>query len=151
MSDPTHFLDSFELAEQDILRAGERHERLNDQATRYPVPPWVKAAMLDRDGRGCRFCRTRALKLEIDHIKPRSSFPKWDLWKADRSSNLHHLCETCNRSKSNRRLVSEPRLGITATCVQCAPPAEWADTGERHPVWCARCGASHVMDENQIR
>lgn len=152
MADPTHFLSSIEMAEKDIQRAAERFPLENDNGgIRYPVPPWVKSAITERDGHRCRLCNTRALKLEIDHIRPRSSFKKWELWLADRSDNLQWLCDHCNRSKSNRRVVFEKRLGITATCVTCAPPIESQDSGSRIGVWCRRCGPSHGEDESQIR
>lgn len=50
----------------------------------------------------CDLCgqsyREHGISLEVDHIKPRSRFPKLALDK----DNLQVLCKACNRGKSNR-------------------------------------------------
>lgn len=47
-------------------------------------------------GRQCMVCGATG-KLHIDHIKPRSKFPKLEL----EMSNLQVLCEDCNMGKLN--------------------------------------------------
>ncbi|MFI0911761.1 RNA-guided endonuclease IscB [Streptomyces abikoensis] len=47
-------------------------------------------------GRACAYCGVRAVRLNIDHIHPRSR------GGADRVSNLVLCCAPCNQAKSNR-------------------------------------------------
>jgi 5-methylcytosine-specific restriction endonuclease McrA len=67
-----------------------------------------------RDGENCAYC-FRDIRLgngEIDHVIPRSAWPKEWLWLADDSSNLVAACKACNQSKSNfyERFKGENRM-----------------------------------------
>ena len=64
------------------------------------IPDSVRLAVLERDGRRCRKCRS-ARRLEIDHIVPLSK------GGSSEKSNLQVLCRRCNRSKWKTHL---PRL-----------------------------------------
>jgi len=56
-----------------------------------------------RDGENCAYCfgDIRLGNGEIDHVIPRSAWPKEWLWLADDSSNLVAACKACNQKKSN--------------------------------------------------
>lgn len=51
-------------------------------------------------GNACQCCGARppAVRLNVDHIKPRSRYPRLAL----RLSNLQILCAACNRGKGSR-------------------------------------------------
>ena len=56
------------------------------------------------NGASCQCCgatRADGVRLHVDHIKPRSKFPKLQL----ELSNLQVLCEDCNLGKSNKDIT----------------------------------------------
>ena len=53
---------------------------------------------LKTHGRKCALCKTTEGRMHVDHIKPRSLFPKLEL----NFNNLQVLCEACNLGKGNR-------------------------------------------------
>jgi 5-methylcytosine-specific restriction endonuclease McrA len=61
---------------------------------------WYRMARREvagRDGPGCRACGIEGVRLDLDHITPRSmGGPKWAL------ENLQLLCGICHRAKSAR-------------------------------------------------
>jgi len=46
----------------------------------------------------CMLCLSREKSLHVDHIKPRSKYPKLEL----DINNLQILCSDCNMGKSNK-------------------------------------------------
>lgn len=67
---------------------------------RDPVPPWVRAAIFERDGNICSYCTTQDGPFELDHIIPVSRGGD------NTAENLCVSCAPCNRSKRDK-LVSE--------------------------------------------
>ena len=68
----------------------------------YLTPEWRGLryqALLKNDGRCelCGRCKHDGVMLHVDHIRPRSKFPKLAL----ALENLQVLCEDCNVGKSN--------------------------------------------------
>ncbi len=69
----------------------------------YRSPQWRRLrydALKAADGR-CQLCgkgKHDGVKLHVDHVKPRSLFPRLAL----RRDNLQVLCDACNLGKSNR-------------------------------------------------
>ena len=64
----------------------------------YRSKEWQKlrAWALKKYGRKCRSCGSTS-DIEVDHILPRSHYPKLALVKA----NVQILCSSCNKVKSN--------------------------------------------------
>ena len=92
---------SFELI---ALDDNNRYEVRNSYTRNYEDN---RMALLEsiywRDGECCAYC-FRDITLgngEIDHVIPRSAWPKKWLWLADDSSNLVASCKACNKKKSN--------------------------------------------------
>ena len=87
-----------------------------------------------RDGSFCAYC-SLGISMgqgEVDHVIPRSAWPKEWLWLADDSSNLVAACKSCNAKKSNfyKDFWGENRLHhITFECK--APRAEYECCLER--------------------
>lgn len=67
----------------------------NALAGREPIPKKVQRAVWRRDGGRCVLCGSQCL-LEFDHIIPISR------GGANTERNIQLLCQTCNRSKSDR-------------------------------------------------
>lgn len=72
----------------------------------YDSPEWLDARyrVLKRARGCCECCGTRGdpdNPLQVDHIQPRSQFPKLALT----ISNLQVLCRRCNLGKSNKDLT----------------------------------------------
>ncbi len=109
-------LREFEQAKK--IRRGKRKRKKKKTKTVSPVPsqkPPVRVvgfyesdewrlvryeALKFNDGR-CALCghgRSDGVKLHVDHIKPRSKYPKLEL----SLSNLQVLCENCNAGKGAR-------------------------------------------------
>ena len=150
MTEAAQLLEALDEAIDSLKAVNVRHPRRNDEE-RLPWPTWLRTAIIERDGRHCRWCGQWSAQLELDHILPRSAFPKYKLALADRTDNIQALCLECNRKKSNYRAPHARRIGVAANCVNCCPPAEWADAGHRITVWCATCRAEgHVSDEKMI-
>ncbi len=57
----------------------------------------LRYKVLIRHGRKCMVCNNTDKELHVDHIKPRSKFPKLEL----EFNNLQVLCADCNVGKSN--------------------------------------------------
>lgn len=53
---------------------------------------------LTKYGRICMLCQTRKGQMHVDHIKPRSLYPKLEL----DFNNLQILCRDCNLGKENK-------------------------------------------------
>ena len=66
----------------------------------YRLKRWryLRWQVFARDGRRCSKCDAVDVELHIDHIKPRSKFPRL----AFSLDNLQVLCRTCNLEKSNK-------------------------------------------------
>lgn len=69
----------------------------------YDSPEWlqVRYMALKKYGRQCAVCGATpggAVKMHVDHIKPRSRFPHLEL----SLDNLQVLCAACNVGKGNR-------------------------------------------------
>lgn len=72
----------------------------------YQSKPWrsTRRHALQLYGSKCQCCGAKPSKrkpLHVDHIKPRSKFPELALCM----TNLQVLCEQCNSSKSNTKIV----------------------------------------------
>ena len=82
-------------------RSTRSKTRLIDSKSFYKSWEWKKLryAVLKQYGAICMCCGAdkNSGKICVDHIKPRSRFPKLELEK----SNLQVLCESCNMGKSN--------------------------------------------------
>lgn len=66
----------------------------------YSSPKWLKLrydVLLLYGGR-CQLCSSANTELHVDHIKPRSKYPKLEL----DPNNLQVLCRDCNLGKSNK-------------------------------------------------
>lgn len=63
----------------------------------YDTPAWrvLRARVLDTYGRDCMRCGDFSGPPHVDHIKPRSRYPEFEL----EFNNLQVLCETCNMEK----------------------------------------------------
>lgn len=81
-----------EIAEHQ--RTAERLEWLHSDATYRRFRSFVLA----RDGEKCAYCGAEDVRLELDHIHPRS------LGGSDDPSNLTPACKACNTSKGARTL-----------------------------------------------
>lgn len=88
-----------------LLDRHEEHQksRRRTGASFYGSKAWlsVRYAVLSERGGRCECCGASAkdgVKLQVDHIKPRSKYPELELEK----SNLQVLCKACNMGKSNR-------------------------------------------------
>jgi len=57
----------------------------------------VRYIILKKYGRKCMLCKTTNGVMHVDHIKPRSKYPKLALDE----DNLQVLCKACNFGKSN--------------------------------------------------
>lgn len=69
----------------------------------YDSPAWMKVrySALERSKGRCECCGNRPTSinpLHVDHIKPRSKYPKLEL----APTNLEVLCRACNLGKGNR-------------------------------------------------
>lgn len=71
---------------------------------RQKIPEWVKTAVFHRDKGRCVFCNTDLTKIfnilsnsNYDHIVP------LDLFGANDPCNIQLTCESCNKSKQNKR------------------------------------------------
>jgi len=70
----------------------------------YSSKEWrkVRVRVLEKYECKCMMCgrspKTHGIVIHVDHIKPRSKYPKLEL----SISNLQILCEDCNLGKSNR-------------------------------------------------
>lgn len=75
------------------------------------ISPKLRWQILSRDSFTCQYCGSTApnVKLEVDHIEPRSR------GGSDDALNLITACEPCNRGKSDADLADP--LGITASDV----------------------------------
>ncbi|MGB7414296.1 MAG: HNH endonuclease [Thermosynechococcaceae cyanobacterium] len=63
---------------------------------RIPIPADVRHYVLTRDGHQCQSCSQSHVLLEVDHIIPLAKGGPNDI------SNLHTLCQRCNREKCDR-------------------------------------------------
>ena len=89
----------------------------------YDTPQWhvLRKATLRRYGFRCQKCGATNTELHVDHIRPRSRFPKL----AMDPDNLQVLCRACNYAKRGRiadyrhgQVVPPQRIGLTrAECV----------------------------------
>lgn len=78
-------------------------EKAKSNSDFYASKEWreIRYKALVLHGASCQCCgasRKDGAKLHVDHIKPRSKFPKLEL----ELSNLQVLCEDCNLGKSNK-------------------------------------------------
>lgn len=81
-------------------KAGRRYFRTDDKF--YSSQAWreLRYIALSNAGGCCQLCGARAsdgVQIHVDHIKPRSKFPKLEM----DLDNLQILCSDCNRGKSN--------------------------------------------------
>ncbi|WP_110984901.1 HNH endonuclease [Acaryochloris thomasi] len=67
-----------------------------DKTPRIPIPVGVRSYVLARDGHQCQSCSQSHVPLEVDHIIPLAKGGPNDI------SNLHTLCQRCNRKKCDR-------------------------------------------------
>jgi 5-methylcytosine-specific restriction endonuclease McrA len=80
--------------------ARNRQQRIDEANMFYASPEWrlVRDRVVQEQGRICQECGREIIDdfdLTVDHIKPRSKFPKLAL----DASNLHVLCRSCNSTK----------------------------------------------------
>ncbi|KZL48001.1 HNH nuclease [Nodularia spumigena CENA596] len=68
-----------------------------NKTPRIPIPPSVRKYVFERDKYQCQSCGKTQLEanLTIDHIIPLARGGQNDI------SNLHTLCFTCNRQKTD--------------------------------------------------
>jgi 5-methylcytosine-specific restriction endonuclease McrA len=59
---------------------------------------YLRLKTLTKYGAQCMKCLTRRGRMHVDHIKPRSKYPKLAL----SFKNLQVLCERCNLNKGNK-------------------------------------------------
>jgi HNH endonuclease len=124
------------------IETGQRHARLRLGA-RDPIIPYKRRLIYERDGFRCLWCQRSEVPLQLDHIKPWSSFPSGTPPEiADRSDNLRTLCEDCNADRSNLHWPEWTRVvGVVECCWDCV----WYDpslTDElpEDATWLAYCG-----------
>lgn len=69
----------------------------------YNSEQWVglKTKVLKHYGRTCMKCNAKNVEMHVDHIKPRSKYPKLEL----DVGNLQVLCKSCNKAKSNKNEI----------------------------------------------
>jgi 5-methylcytosine-specific restriction endonuclease McrA len=70
------------------------------QIQRPSLPESVRAYVINRDEKCCRYCGSNTGPFEIDHVFP------WSRGGSDTPENLVVACQTCNRSKGSK-LLSE--------------------------------------------
>jgi hypothetical protein len=117
---------------------------------RQPIDPWLRRAVLARDGFRCCWCgaslaRNKAIVFEVDHIVP------WSAGGSDHPVNLRTLCQDCNQTRSNRVSEYDRRaLPIVWRCYGCD---EWGDVTHRAAritAYCSTCKeqvqAPHIAD-----
>lgn len=65
----------------------------------YDSESWIRLRykVLQHYGRKCMCCGAENVEIHVDHIKPRSLYPKLEL----EFNNLQVLCKACNLGKSN--------------------------------------------------
>lgn len=94
-------INSFGEETREVVMERDFYSSLEWKQLRYQV-------LFESNG-CCRACgrsnRKHGVILHVDHIKPRSRFPKLELEK----SNLQVLCEDCNYGKGNRDEVDWSR------------------------------------------
>jgi hypothetical protein len=91
-ADPSHDLKR-------VFKGPKKKKRRGDF---YRSPEWLRARYeaLKKYGRQCAVCGATpggAVKMHVDHIKPRSRFPHLEL----SIDNLQVLCAACNLGKGN--------------------------------------------------
>lgn len=126
---------------------------VRNREQRTPINSLKRAIIHERDGGMCRYCGKTDEMLVLDHIIPRSAFPKNQIHIADRSDNLHSSCWGCNEERSNYEAVHIKRLGVVIQCFYCIHPEyNEEDTELEMPypvnvlVFCGRCGVSTVPE-----
>ena len=93
------------IAQQQIRRQKAEAYRPGMGKEFYWTPEWRKLRYgvieRNREANGeltCECCRATEGRMDVDHIMPRSKFPRLEL----DPSNLQVLCEACNMGKSNQ-------------------------------------------------
>ena len=74
----------------------DEHRRYSKHVTRTKRWAVLRQQIIERDGWACRCCGKRALRLEVDHVKPVRLRP--DL--AFDPRNLQSLCGPCHTRKT---------------------------------------------------
>jgi len=80
--------------------AEERKDRIDKQQLFYSSPEWamIRKQVINEEESICALCKRKIRKqddITVDHIKPRSKYPKLAL----KRQNLQVLCRRCNSSK----------------------------------------------------
>lgn len=86
-----------------VQLAKERKDRIDERNQFYSSAEWkaVRREVIKEDGRLCAECGRRIhhdIDVTVDHIEPRSKFPKLALSR----ENLRVLCRGCNARKGDR-------------------------------------------------
>ena len=94
--------------------ARERQRQIDETNAFYASSEWriVREQVIQEQGRICQECGKRItddFDLTVDHIKPRSKFPKLALDK----SNLQILCRKCNSAKG--AIYNEATVSVQLT------------------------------------
>lgn len=77
----------------------KREPRVSNNPNFYKSLEWrvLRSKVISTYGRQCMLCETRFGEMHVDHIKPRSKYPRLEL----EFNNLQVLCKKCNLDKSN--------------------------------------------------
>lgn len=73
-------------------------EEFRTASGRTPLPKWLRAFILERDGYTCTYCGDTDGPFHVDHVLPVSK------GGSDDPENLVCACATCNLSKSDKTL-----------------------------------------------
>lgn len=97
------------------VRNMDRRARRKLRKEFWESPEWLKLryAVLQKQGAQCQCCGSTAAdgtRMHVDHILPRSKFPKLALVE----SNLQVLCEQCNLGKGAHDFTDWRPEGLTS-------------------------------------
>lgn len=166
------------MVDDAIAKMRDFIDQMGEPLTRGPILNRLAREQMDgykwhlifeRDSGFCYICGMPVEKGtgEVDHVRPRSSFPPEEILVADRSDNLRTTHVACNQSKSNYIYEESPRTnGVVASCWECyfdrgfdqdIDPESFAEHRREFPrpimtvtAYCAKCGVTWVPDEGWL-